>query len=67
MPSAIPMMVGTKRNMLRSRAAKKMMPYVLRGVKRRSPTSMHTFLPAKMIQHKSLDQEVDGTDDPINK
>ena len=59
MPSAIPMMVRTKRNMLRSRAAKKMMTNMIRGVKRRSNTSMPNFMPAKMIQHKTLDQEME--------
>ena len=65
MPSVIPMMIGTKRNMMRSRAAKKMTPYILRGVKRKSATLMHTFIPPPMLQKKMLDQEVEGTDNPI--
>ena len=59
------MMVGTKRNMMRSRAAKKMMDHMMRGVKRRSNTSMPNFMPAKMIQHKTMDQEMEGmNEDP---
>ena len=53
------MMVGTKRNMMRSRAAKKMIANMMRGVKRRSPTSMPNFMPAKMMQHKTMDQEME--------
>ena len=58
--SAVPKMIGTKRNMMRSRAAKKMMTNMIRGVKRRSNTSMPNFMSAKMIQHKTMDQETEG-------
>ena len=65
MPSALPMMVGTKRNMMRSRAAKKMMANMMRGTKRRNVTTMPNFMPAKMIQHKTMDQEMEGmNEDP---
>ena len=57
--SAVPMMIGTKRNMMRSRAAKKMMTNMIRGVKRRSNTSMPNFMPAKMIQQKTMDRETE--------
>ena len=56
------MMIGMKRNGMRSRAMKKMMPHMLRGVKRRSTTSMPNFMPAKMIQHKTMDKEMESMD-----
>ena len=51
---------ATKCNILRMRASKHMRPEMIRGMKKKIATTMHSFLPPAEVAGRELDTELTG-------
>ena len=51
---------ATKRTLTRLRASKHMRPEMIRGIKKKAITTMHTFLPPPAVAGRTLDTEIEN-------